>query len=63
MKTFDVFVLVFGYTFFWTFLFWSFIAAAAAAFWLSLMFFRNKNKSLNKNEADKLKIDHDDLGN
>ncbi|EMY78391.1 putative lipoprotein [Leptospira weilii serovar Ranarum str. ICFT] len=63
MKTLDIFVLVFGYTFFWTFLFWLFIGIAAACFWFSLLFFRNKDERINKNEVDKFQMNHDDLEN
>ncbi|EQA63588.1 hypothetical protein LEP1GSC062_2428 [Leptospira alexanderi serovar Manhao 3 str. L 60] len=47
MKTFDIIVLVFGYTFFWTLLIWFLIGILIGLFWYSLQFFEKRNKTNN----------------
>ncbi|EMJ93597.1 MULTISPECIES: hypothetical protein [Leptospira] len=47
MKTFDIVVLVLGYTLFWTLLIWTLMGIVAILFWYSL-FFPKKKKETNK---------------
>ncbi|MFQ3863480.1 hypothetical protein ACLK29_00225 [Leptospira kirschneri] len=52
MKTFDIVVLVLGYTLFWTFLIWTLMGIVAILFWYSLFFPKKKKSSLKKKETN-----------
>ncbi|EMO52760.1 hypothetical protein [Leptospira noguchii] len=43
MKTFDIIVLILGYTLFWTFLIWILMGIVAALFWYSLFLPKRRN--------------------
>ncbi|EKQ85868.1 hypothetical protein [Leptospira kirschneri] len=53
MKTFDIVVLVLGYTLFWIFLIWTLMGIVAILFWYSLFFPKKKKSYLKKKETNK----------
>ncbi|MFE1997348.1 hypothetical protein [Leptospira kirschneri] len=53
LKTFDIVVLVLGYTLFWIFLIWTLMGIVAILFWYSLFFPKKKKSYLKKKETNK----------